>query len=480
MNQVALWANATSWQHPLDQRQAMWAAWFVLSFAVAAACTIVLCAIIFSRSARANAFNLYIAALMLPEVIFGFCCGLTCAMNIAHQGYLSDKHCEWQSFYVIFAFAASPWMNACIAREMHRLLSRTAALLPYQPLSVRHVLLQTVAVYLWCGCIASFTLWGVLPHKEVAVHGLNCLPFAVSLESSLFFWLLFVPAFIGIPTLYIIYVAVNSSRRNLISFRRRKRIGVHLSSKSLDDTSRATSRRLARTVTLFFARIFIVYCAMWIPALACIYLYRGGSPWPTWIGGAWSHLQGIVSAVLVLSKPDVREAVIALLTCYRKRKGSFEYGVPEAPGTWPIRIAQVMKMVQVAASFRAVSARSAATSAALASARTSQRDRRSGHGIGRVSARSSTRSDGSATSTSKGGPQLDASVRSIRSDASCQNDSVPDQPGASSAEHVCGISSAVAAPRAPLELESELDILPTVEEERTVPKRQHTVKFNLA
>lgn len=39
------------------------------------------------------------------------------------------------------------------------------------------------------------------------------------------------------------------------------------------------------------------------------------NPWVQWAGGAWSHMQGLVSALLSLLKPDIRKAVFDFWFC---------------------------------------------------------------------------------------------------------------------------------------------------------------------
>jgi len=55
---------------------------------------------------------------------------------------------------------------------------------------------------------------------------------------------------------------------------------------------------------------------MWIPTILFIFIL---SPWlPQWVdfvGGSWSHLQGGVSAVLILLKPDIWDAFRKFTTC---------------------------------------------------------------------------------------------------------------------------------------------------------------------
>ena len=39
------------------------------------------------------------------------------------------------------------------------------------------------------------------------------------------------------------------------------------------------------------------------------------SAWLAWAGGAWSHMQGLVAVLMTLTKRDVADAVVSLLSC---------------------------------------------------------------------------------------------------------------------------------------------------------------------
>ena len=91
-------------------------------------------------------------------------------------------------------------MNAVIARQLHDMLQRTKALADYSPPSTRTILSHGAAVYGYSFFVASWTLWTVLPHWAAPAMGVACLPVEHDVPSSFFFWLVFIPAFVGIPT----------------------------------------------------------------------------------------------------------------------------------------------------------------------------------------------------------------------------------------------------------------------------------------
>jgi hypothetical protein len=56
---------------------------------------------------------------------------------------------------------------------------------------------------------------------------------------------------------------------------------------------------------------------MWFPSLVICSVgnFVSISPWVYWGGATWSHLQGLVSSIVSLTKPDIKEAVVSLLYC---------------------------------------------------------------------------------------------------------------------------------------------------------------------
>ena len=284
--------------------QTMWLAWAFVSELSAVACALVILALLCDRRARQSPFNLYVIFVSLPDFLFSFLCGITCAYNYSRGGFFSDEAmCEFQAWYCIFGFTASPWLNACIAYELHGFLKSTTRLVAFRPPTRRRVIVQAMCVYAFAAFVASWTLFGraipSMPHRANAAGGMACLPVEFSVGSTLFFWLLFVPTFIGAPLVYIVYVAVHTWRHKLISPRR------------------STASRQAFSLAMYFLRIFICFLVMWVPTIILIYVFDLRLIWLGWAGGTWSHLQGLVAVLLTLTKRDVLRAVATLVCCGR-------------------------------------------------------------------------------------------------------------------------------------------------------------------
>jgi len=293
-----------------DDLQIMWAIWSTLSFIAATSTGTVLVGVLASPSARSTAFSLYVATLMLPDFFLSFNCGITCALNHVNNGYMSATHCEWQSIYIVFGSVSSTWMNAVVAREVYRLLSKTAKLETYVPPTTRIVLLQAAGVYTYSAVMASVTTWGVFPHQANAQGGMMCLPTEYLLASSLFGWLVFVPLTLGLPVNYVLFVAFNIWRNGSMRWSQRS---ATVSAAGLV-SSRVRVKQI-RTLSLYFARIAVVLFGFRLPAIFLLCALDMKSVWFAWLAIMWVHLQGTVSAAMMLTKPDILLAVLGLFKC---------------------------------------------------------------------------------------------------------------------------------------------------------------------
>lgn len=272
--------------------------------------------------------------------------------------------CEWQMFVTTFMIAGSFWLNALVVHEIHRLVYATKTLSPYQAPSRQTVALKSSAVLILSAIVSTVHKWGS-PYVAFPSQGMACTPGYGDTGSRQILLLLVIPLIAGIPTSYILYVAYDCWNKQLLKFdsvlsleasrshRLRKTIS-RLSRPSQrsdeasgvdaeDDASVGTApqpgapvninhrmmhrRRQARSLYLYFARIFLVILVMWVPATVFLAIVHFPSVWGLFLGGMWAHLQGLASALMGMSKDDVRYAVISLYTCGRSRRTSPNVGV---------------------------------------------------------------------------------------------------------------------------------------------------------
>jgi hypothetical protein len=395
-----------------DVLQMMTIVWCLCSWIAALASFVLSAAVLSCQKARASAFNLFLVGLTVPDLILNVSSGITLTANLlnpdlAFTGPLGVVRCDWQGelmcrvahahlpcpamkhgpvrccthnlhaasgcqpapsaarssehpvsaahagFYHTFGVSASFWLNAVVAREVFVLLRKTQRLESYWPPSRRAVLLRCLLVYAWAGFIASWHLWGMLPILSLPLHGLTCVMIDYDVPSTVFFWLAYIPAVSGAPTVYAIVIgyicwrdkligrpspltgrpsrACNGHTSALVS-RTYSRHSLSWSATATGEISASTSApqsrsnvissrsleqrsRQARSLSVYFGRIFLLYFVMWTPAILLIFVTSFRSPWPTWAGGAWAHLSGLVSALIGMSKPDVGQAVSDLLSC---------------------------------------------------------------------------------------------------------------------------------------------------------------------
>lgn len=289
--------SAPSW----DQQELMWMTWACLTVFCTVTILIVFLAIL-NSPIRKKTFNVYLLCLMVPDMLFSALCCFTCLNNYRLGYYSSFTMCQFQAFYTTFSIASNGWLNAVICKQVHNMLVCVKTKNTYRPPPPRVVLGHAALVYLWALFVASWHLIGVAlenvgvhfwPHQAVLITGGACLPMDVDTGSTIFFYCIFFPALLGIPIAFTFYLMFDIWRNDLLPPKGKR-----------------------RQLTVFFLRLIMVFLLMWVPAILLIFIMgQLLGPWSKWVGGSWCHLQGAVSAVVSLYKPDVFQAVVNFLTC---------------------------------------------------------------------------------------------------------------------------------------------------------------------
>jgi hypothetical protein len=280
----------------------------IVNAIVATACFILILAICCSKKVRTIPFNLYILAMTIPDFLVSFFCLITCAMSAPGGAYVSEAMCTFQAFYLPFGFAANCWMNAVITYQIHKLLKHSRACRRYVPPTRVGIAKQTIAVYLYACIVATIGLFD-LPwlHKGYLVRGFACFPMEHDYSSAFVYWLLFIPAMLGLPIIYAAYVTFDICKRSLLPKEGRR-----------------------HSLAVYYFRLVLVYFGMWVPFILFLGIanFIQMSPWVFWVASTWSHLQGLVSAlVAILTKKDINQAVANLLHCrWEDDEGSSRWG----------------------------------------------------------------------------------------------------------------------------------------------------------
>lgn len=293
----------------------MWILFASFFFFFTAIMLVVFMAIITNKKVRANSFNLYLIFLMVPDIIFTTLCASNCAWLAANDGFKYEWVCNFQSFYLMFGIAANAWLNGIIAYEVHTMLVDSNAGKRYFPPARSRVVRNAMLAYLWAIFVG---LWGVvsvswLPHESNARHGITCTPLEYSMGSTIFFWVVFIPALCLIPLAYGAYATVMVARKKLLP---------------------PTGRR--RELAIYFFRIMFVFIIMWCPFVVIVFVAGGtaASPWVIWSGGLWSHMQGPVSAAVSCFKTDIRKAVLDFIYCKKVEHNDEQEGSSRSITRW--------------------------------------------------------------------------------------------------------------------------------------------------
>ena len=169
----------------------------------------------------------------------------------------------------------------------------------YNPPTTKRVGKESMAVYLYSALIASIATWSIpgLPFEGGSYNGFACFPKDYDTASTIFFWLVFVPAFLLIPLGYVCWCAARILWKGWIP---------------------PAGRR--RNLAVYFFRLIFVFVAMWLPFIIIAFVWAPASSsqnsyWVLWVGASWSHLQGLVSVLFALTKEDVKDCFIGTVTC---------------------------------------------------------------------------------------------------------------------------------------------------------------------
>ena len=169
---------------------------------------VVFASIALSKKARSTPFNVYILFLSFPDFVYSGLCLITCLLCAIRRDYYDMIMCRAQSAYMIFGTCANCWLNAVISYEIHNLLKATRALKKYQPPKIVMVVKRSMAAYavaLFLGMMTLIQAPG-FPMQVAPQWGFVCLPVQQTWQDIVFFYLFFIPLYVGIPFGYVFYV----------------------------------------------------------------------------------------------------------------------------------------------------------------------------------------------------------------------------------------------------------------------------------
>jgi hypothetical protein len=186
---------------PLDASAlvAYWKSWTVITAVSAVLSGLVIVLILARPKLRRTSFNHLLIGLVVPDFLFSFLCGITCALHAAHGRWYDGEGigdgqwmCDFQSFYSVFGTAGSIWVNVLITFEMRRISRSMRSRQTYVRPTCRQIWMWLVLVYAGVGALAWVLSYGYrsLPPsfaaKPESVRGLNCLPIEYDVASQRF------------------------------------------------------------------------------------------------------------------------------------------------------------------------------------------------------------------------------------------------------------------------------------------------------
>lgn len=255
----------------------IWSAFCAITFI---ACSILILAILSSKKARAQGYNLYLVFLAIPDALFNIFSFGRNVVNISGNQLSSPMggtvHAlEW------FHTAANLWLNAFIIYQIHTMLQKTQKFVRTPPPTTRQVLLQVGAIYFFAALWASWSLVLLLQGSNI-------------FSNTNAAWLVSKSLMCGPPFLYTIVACAHVWWKQLLPNKGRTRI-----------------------LSLYFLRVVLVFLLTWVPFLILVDVtyYKTASLWMLGLAYYFASLQGLLSVVVALGKPDVKRAVTNLLFC---------------------------------------------------------------------------------------------------------------------------------------------------------------------
>lgn len=252
-------------------------------------CTLICSAIIFSRKTRRKSFNLYVVALIVPDIIVNL---VSLVVNIIelsedeHVESLSHGTCVFIASVSGYYIYTNLWTSALICYEVYWLLKKSSSAERYKPTEVKVVLLRVVALHV-SAVLGAVIIYVLLPLVGIDITENPCL--GTQQEETFIITMILVLITILPPLLYICYVTVDVYKRNLLP-----------------------PAGKSRFVATFFIRTVLLTIIFTLALASTLTLRKRAA------SKAFDFLrsgQGIVIAGMSLMKPDIQKTTLHFVTC---------------------------------------------------------------------------------------------------------------------------------------------------------------------
>lgn len=314
-----IYENSTRYDHLLaapsdEQLTKYWSAWVGISLFGGLFVAFILLPFVLSKKVRSRSFNLYLVYLMIPDAVYSILCGIVCMLHAINKSQVAEL-CNFQMLFIVWGVGSNMWLNAAVTHQLYNMLRDSDIRRKYKIPTTKFVTRQALVIYIFTVFLGT---WGFIeaqefPHYVASTSGLACLPVEQSWQSSIFFWLVFFPAFGGIPITYVLYISFLIWKHKLLPPQGKRRLLV-----------------------IYFGRIVVVFILCWVPYMLLLFAFTSWMPtWVHFAGGTLSHLQGAISAALSLLKPDLYHAVKSFYTCQKcRRKGGDNEPTESSSNSW--------------------------------------------------------------------------------------------------------------------------------------------------
>lgn len=195
------------------------------------------------------------------------------------------------------------WLNGLIIAQVHHVLRKSNQFIKVSPPSVSTVRKQAAGIYVFA---AGWFAWAFFLYYRGLVF--------FSLGQVVNIWIVTRVCMVAPPLLYVIYVCVDVWWRKLLPRSGRTRV-----------------------LSLYFLRVVIVFLVTWVPYFI-IYEIAWNvthSQWMVHVSYFLGSIQGFMSVVVALSKPDIKRAFYQFVS-FGQKKGSRspgEFGTSSANAT---------------------------------------------------------------------------------------------------------------------------------------------------
>jgi hypothetical protein len=269
---------------PVDQSNrvmlvaaSIWSAFCAITFI---ACFILIVAILSSKKARAQGYNLYLVFLAIPDALFNLFSFGRNIVNISGN-QLSNPMGGTVHALEWFHTAANFWLNAFIIFQIHTMLQKARKFVRTPPPTTKQVLIQVGSIYFFAALWAAWSLILLLQGSNI-------------FSNTNAAWLVSKSLMCGPPFLYTILACTHVWWNKLLP-----------------------SKGRTRVLSLYFLRVVLVFLLTWVPFLILVDVtyYKTASLWMLGLAYYFASLQGFLSVVVALGKPDVKRAVTNLLFC---------------------------------------------------------------------------------------------------------------------------------------------------------------------